>query len=105
MSADWDGCLEEANSAWKKKDLVISAKVVVSEQYMSTLCAMCGKKKPAGKGKNTPLLDLNNDGSSVDDEDSAAIEKENKSLMELEKSLKLCWCCGPSKYCKINHAS
>ncbi|KAI6137828.1 hypothetical protein BKA82DRAFT_36073 [Pisolithus tinctorius] len=103
--ADWDGCLEQVNSAWKKKkDSVVSVKILVSEQYMSTLRAMHGKKKPPGKGKNPPLLDLDNDGSSADDEDSAAIEKENKSLMELEKSLKLCQRCGPSKYCKINRA-
>ncbi|KAI6144409.1 hypothetical protein BKA82DRAFT_35643 [Pisolithus tinctorius] len=104
--ADWDGCLEEVNSAWKKKKhSVVSVKILVSEQYMSTLHAMRGKKKPPGKGKNPPLLNLDNDGSSADDEDSAAIEKENKSLMELEKSLKLCQRCGPSKYCKINRAS
>ncbi|KAI6141465.1 hypothetical protein BKA82DRAFT_4341739 [Pisolithus tinctorius] len=105
MSADWDGCFEEVNSAQKKKkDSVISVKILVREQYMSTLHAMHGKKKPPGKGKNPPLLNLDNDGSSADDKDSTVIEKENKSLMELEKSLKLCQHCGPSKSYKINHA-
>jgi hypothetical protein len=72
---------------------------------MSSLRAK-GKKKPTtnSKNKKASLLDLDNDDDddSAGDEDEDAIEKEKKALLNLEKTLRMCQLCGPTKFCKVN---
>lgn len=59
-----------------------------------------GGKKGGGKIKKK-ILDLDNDDDDEGDDDEGVMEKEKKFLEQLQKSLKTCQLCGPTKCCKI----
>ena len=60
--------------------------------------------KKGGKSKmKQTILDLDNsDNSDNDDDDDVGImEKEKRSIAELQRALSRCQLCGPTKFCKI----
>ncbi|KAJ7215863.1 hypothetical protein GGX14DRAFT_562322 [Mycena pura] len=99
--ADWDGLLDDVVAAGAKKDIKVH--ISVTEQYLASLRAKLGIKAigPKQKGKSKiQILDLEHKGSGDDDDfdDGLGImEKEKKSLEQLEAKLGNCQLCGPGK--------
>ncbi|KAJ7182125.1 hypothetical protein C8R46DRAFT_1314133 [Mycena filopes] len=114
-AADWEGCLEEVTEVErKKKGLLVSVRIQVSEQYLLSLRALLGKGKGSGSSKAgkkggkkaMPLLDLEHAQDGEDDFDSGLgiMEKESEKLEQLQKHYGRCQMCGPTKACKITIA-
>jgi hypothetical protein len=60
--------------------------------------------KKGGKLKQKPMaiLDLDNSDEDEDeDDDNGSMDREKKSLEQLQKELNKCQLCGPTKSCKI----
>ncbi|KAJ7230137.1 hypothetical protein GGX14DRAFT_507989 [Mycena pura] len=105
---DWGGCLEDVTVAEAKKNVSIT--IIVSDRYMASLRATRGGRRGAGsKGKSKqppPLLDLEHAESGDDDFDDGLgiMEKETKSLQQLQKHHASCRLCGDTKACKVDRA-
>lgn len=81
---------------------------------MKSLRATAGKSMKAGvgdgpvsrgrgklKNKQMAIMDLNAE-DDAEDEDVEFMEREQKSLEQLEAALSTCQVCGPQKHCKIS---
>ncbi|KAH7910155.1 hypothetical protein BJ138DRAFT_1009461, partial [Hygrophoropsis aurantiaca] len=101
---DWEGCVSDVAAAEKKKKGdAVPVKIIIPDQYMTSLRAHMKKKPPtAAKGKKAVLLDLDNDDENQGEAGEAMVQKEKHWLGELEKALTLCQKCGPSKWCKVD---
>jgi hypothetical protein len=123
---DWRGCLEDVAQVQAKKKSTVQVKIIVGEQvchlhssapfgwliccpqYMMSLRAKSksGKGTSSKKGgrlgkKPMAILDLDNSDDGDDEDDDGSMEKEKRSLEQLQMALNKCQCCGPTKSCKI----
>ncbi|KAJ7206579.1 hypothetical protein GGX14DRAFT_396964 [Mycena pura] len=99
---DWAGCLEEVTAMEKlKKGVVVSVRIIVSDQYLQSLLAQKGKGTAGGSKKKGKLqiLDLEHAGSDDDDFDDGpgVMVAEAKHLESLQKMHSRCQRCGPTK--------
>ncbi|KAJ7487162.1 hypothetical protein FB451DRAFT_1392007 [Mycena latifolia] len=104
---DWEGCLEEVTAVEFKKrsTIVVSVRIIVTEQYLASLLANKGKSSTISKKKGKiQILDLEHAGSGDDDFDDGVgiMGKEAGHVEQLQKMYSHCQMCGPTKICKIN---